>query len=140
MNLSKNVKVTKVSATVAAGTTAVNGSTLDMQGFDGVLFLASIGTAANDNGIKAQQGQASNLSDAADLANTQVLSDGTKTDLVLEIYKPQERYVRVVAVRGTSTTVEAAWAIQYCGAKLPINNVTAAQVAELWASPAEGTA
>lgn len=140
MNLGKNVKITKVLATTATGTTTINTSIVDMQGYDGVVFLASLGSAANNNGIKAQQGQASNMADAADLASSQQLSDGTQTDLVLELYQPQERYVRASIVRGTTTTIEAAWAIQYCGAKMPISNVTAAQAAKLLASPDEGTA
>lgn len=140
MNLSKDVKITKVVANTSTGTTTINGSTLDMNSFDGVMFCASIGSAAANNGIKAQQGQASNMSDAADLANTQVLSNGTQTELVLDIYKPLERYVRVAVVRGTTTVIDAVWAIQYQSAKKPQNNVTAAQAAETWASPAEGTA
>ena len=140
MNLSKNVKITKVSATASAGTSDVNGATLDMQGYDGVMFVASLGTAAADNGIKAQQGEQSNMSDAADLAGTQVLSDGTQADLVLDIYRPLERYVRAVAVRGTSSTLEAMWAFQYAGSHKPDVNVTAAQAVELHISPSEGTA
>lgn len=140
MNLSNDVRITKVSAAVATGTTAVNSSVVDMQGYDGVIFLASLGTAAANNGVKAQQGQIANMSDAADLAGTLVSSNGTQTDLVLEIFRPRERYVRASVVRGTTTTVEAIWAIQFMAAKMPVNNVTAAQAAELWASPAEGTA
>jgi hypothetical protein len=140
MNLSKNVKVTKVSAAVATGTSTINTTTLDMQGYDGVMWLASLGSAASNNGIKAQQGQASGMGDAADLINTQVLSDGTQTDLVLDIYRPQERYVRCSVVRGTTTTIEAVWAVQYQGAKRPVNNATAAQAVETHVSPVEGTA
>jgi len=140
MNLSNDVRITKVSGAVAAGTTAVNSAVVDMQGYDGVIFLASLGTAAANNGVKAQQGQVSNMSDAADLAGTLVSSNGTQTDLVLEIFRPRERYVRAAVVRGTTTTVDAIWAIQFMAAKMPVNNVTAAQAAEIWASPAEGTA
>ena len=42
-------------ATTGAGTSAVNGSTVDMNGYEGVLFIAKFGTAAADNTIKAQQ-------------------------------------------------------------------------------------
>lgn len=140
MNLSKHVKVIKISATVASGTTDVNGAVVDTQGFDGVVFLASLGTAANNNGVKAQQGQQSNLGDAADLAGSKVLSDGTQTDLLLEVHKPMERYVRPVVVRGTASTVEAIWAILYSPTKLPVDNATAAQAVELHISPDEGTA
>lgn len=140
MNLSKNVKITKVKATQAANTTTINSDAVDMQGWDGVTFLASIGTAAVDNGVKAQQDTASGMGSAADLANTKILSDGVQTDFVLDIYKPQERYVRCAVLRATSTTIEAVWAIQYRGIKKPVSNATAAQATELHASPAEGTA
>lgn len=140
MNLSKNVKITKVSATASGATSDVNGTVVDMQGYAGVMFIVSLGTAAADNGVKAQQGEQSNLSDAADLAGTQVLSDGTQTDLVLDLYRPLKRYVRAVAVRGTSSTLEAMWAVQYAGSHKPDINVTAAQAAELHISPDEGTA
>lgn len=140
MNLVKDVKITKVLGYTATGTSTVNTNAVDMQGYEGVIFLASIASAANNNGVKAQQGQQSNMGDAADLAGTQLLSDGTKTDLLLEIYRPQERYVRASVIRGTTTVIESVWAIQYMAGKKPVNNVTAAQAVELWASPAEGTA
>lgn len=140
MNLSENVKITKVSATVTAGTSAVECAVVDMQGYNGVVFVASIGTAAADNGVKAQQGAASDLSDDADLLGTQILSDGTQKEFVLDVYRPEKRYLRPVIIRATSTTVEAVWAIQYAGTKRPEVNVTAAQAAELHVSPAEGTA
>lgn len=140
MNLVKDVKITKVLGNTTTGTSTVNTSTVDMQGYEGVVFLASISTAAANNGIKAQQGQQSGMGDAADLAGSQLLSDGTKTDLLLDIYRPQERYVRAAVIRGTTTVIDAVWAIQYMAGKKPVNNVTAAQALELWASPAEGTA
>ena len=139
-NLSKNSKITKLDATQGAAASDYNGGILDMQGYEGVVFLASLGTAAADNGLKVQQGAASNLSDAADLLGTQLLSDGTQTDLVTEIIKPLERYVRPVVIRGTSSTIEAIWAIQYGNRKGAVNNATTAQAVEIHSSPAEGTA
>jgi len=140
MNLSKNVKITQVLVATATGTTTINTSVVDMQGYDGVVFLVSTGSAAADIGVKLQQGQVSDGSDAADLAGSKQLSDATQKAFVLDLYQPQERYVRAAIQRTTTTTIEAAWAIQYCGAKMPINNVTAAQAAKLLASPDEGTA
>ncbi len=140
MNLGKAVKITKVKLTVATGTTTINSDIVDMQGYDGVLFLASIGTAAADNGVKAQQGAASNMSDAADLAGTKILSDATQKEFVLDIYRPLERYMRLAVIRPTTTTIEAVWAIQYQGNKKPVSNVTTAQATEVHVSPAEGTA
>lgn len=140
-NLLPNTKIVKVSATVSTATSAVNCTVVDTLGYEGVMFVASIGTANSGNGIKVQQGQASNLSDAADLAGSAVMSDGTQTDLVADVYQPQERYVRAVVIRaGATTTVEAVWAILYGPRVVPISNVTAAQAAELSLSPDEGTA
>jgi hypothetical protein len=140
MNLSNGVKITRVVGPTVAGTTTIDGTALDMQGYEGVVFVGSVVTAAVNNGIKAQQGQASNLSDAADLAGTAVLLDATKTQMVLDVYRPEERYVRCQVVRGTSTVIDSVWAIQYGARVEPVSNVTAAQAAELHVSPAEGTA
>jgi hypothetical protein len=74
MNLSKNLKITPAITpdNGAAGTTDINGATLDMQGFEGVLIKVVFGaiTAGAVTSIKAQQGAQSDLSDAADLEGT----------------------------------------------------------------------
>ena len=56
MNLSKQVKVTKVIAAQSAGTGTNNGTTLDMSGVEGVMFVGgAMGTANAGNYVKAQQ-------------------------------------------------------------------------------------
>lgn len=147
LNLGKGVKVTRVMNAVAAGTTSQNGSTLDMTGFEGVMFIALFGalTATQVTALKAQQGAASNLSDAADLVGTSVgpLADGDGNKaLVLDVYKPRERYVRGVVVRGTANAViDGMIAIQYgAGLKPTVHDATTIAFAETHVSPAEGTA
>jgi len=140
MNLLKNSKITKVKAYQAGATSAVDSDEVDMSGWDGVLFLASIGTPATNNSMKAQQDTATGMSTAADLEGTSVASTSAKTDLALDIYRPRERFVRVEITRTTSTTVEAIWAIQYRGRKGAQTNITTLQAAESHVSPAEGTA
>lgn len=141
MNLSKSVKITKVVDATIAGTSAVNGSEVDMSGFEGVIFIAKIGTAAADNGIKVQQDTATGMSGAADLEGTSNLSDGTEETLITDIYRPREQFVRPVVVRGTSTTVESVYAIQYGAATCPVDNDASTDNSyELHVSPAEGTA
>ena len=141
MNLSNAVKINLGGATTAAGTTTVTGSTIDMQGYEGVLFIAKFGTAATDNTLKAAQGAASDMSDAADLLSTSV-GVGASDELVwLDIYRPRERYVRALALRGTSTTLDSLWAIQYGPTVEPVDNTVAGTIhGELHSSPAEGTA
>ncbi|MCS6289425.1 MAG: hypothetical protein H8K10_10655 [Nitrospira sp.] len=145
-NLLKDIKVTRVMNAVAAGTSVQNSSVLDMSGWDGVVFIAALGalTATQVTGLKGQQGQASNLSDAADLIGTAVgpLADGDSNKcLALDIYRPQERYVRCVVTRGTANAViDGVIAIQYRGSKAPAVQDTSIAFAESHVSPAEGTA
>ncbi len=146
-NLSKDVKITRVLNAVAAGTSNQNGSAVDMSGFDGVMFIASFGTltATQVTSLKAQQGNLSNMSDAADLAGTNVgpLADGDSNKaLVLDVYRPTDRYVRPVVVRGTANAViDSVIAIQYRGRKMPVvQDTTTIAANEQHVSPAEGTA
>lgn len=146
MNLSQNIKITRVVNGAAAGTTDFNGTTLDMESFEGVLFIAAFGalTATQVTQIKAQQGAQSDMSDAADLAGSLVGpladADGNKM-LALDVYHPQKRYVRCIVDRGTANAVvDGVIAIQYGARKAPTSHDTSVKVAKLQVSPAEGTA
>jgi hypothetical protein len=123
-NLSRNVTSVRCVNATAAGTTAINGAHVDMQGFDGVLFIMGVGalTATQVTSLKAQGGAAVNDSDQADLVNavTPNLADGDSNRMVfLDVYCPQQRYVRPVVNRGTANAViDFVIAILYQGAKL----------------------
>lgn len=145
MNLAHNISVSRVMTAQAAGATAVNGSVVDMQGWDGVLFIALFGAIVSTavTGLKAQQGAASDASDAADLLGTLVSIPDTGDDkaLVLDIYRPQERYVRPVVNRATANaTIDGVIAIRYKGRKAPASLDATVVAAEMHQSPAEGTA
>jgi hypothetical protein len=146
MNLSKNCKIsTAITPTAgAAGTSTINGTTLDMQDSEGVLMIVRMGaiTAGAVTSIKVQQGDASNLGDAADLAGTgQTIAD-TDDDktFYIDLYKPLKRYVRVVVSRATQNAVVAsAEYIQYKSRKMPVTHGSGVS-GETHISPAEGTA
>jgi len=141
MNLSSNVKITKVKDHSTAATSAVTSTEVDMLGYEGVLFVTSFGTAAVNNTIKAQQDTATGMGSAADLTGTSVVPGASDEDVWIDVYKPLERFVRVVIARGTSSTLESIWAIQYGARKSPIDNTTTGTIAgELHVTPAEGTA
>lgn len=143
MALSSYVKITKVSDVAGANTTDVDSTGVDMAGFEGVLFLTSVGTAAANNIANAQQSSDDGSADAyGDLAGTAVgLGGASDEDQWIDIYRPLKRYVRLHIERGTSTTVENIWAIQYGGRKQPVDNTTTGTIAgEAHTSPAEGTA
>ena len=140
-NLSNAVKLNAGIAVTTAGTSSVNGATIDMAGFDGVLFVIKFGTAAANNTIKAQQDTDSGMGTAADLAGTSVGVGASDEIVWLDIYRPQERYLRMVAARGTSTTIEWGMAIQYGPRVQPVDNTIAGTIfGELHISPVEGTA
>lgn len=145
-NLANEVKVTRVMNAVAAGTTDQTSSAVDMQGWDGCMFITSFGaiTTGAVTTVKLQQDTASNLGTAADLAGTaQTVADDDDNQVVIhDIYRPQERYVAVVIDRGTQNAViDGVIAIQYKGRRQPTtHDATTVIGCETYNSPSEGTA
>ncbi len=142
--LSQNIKLS-VGLAYASGNADRNGATLDMQGWDGVLMIAQFGTIAAGavTTIKAQQGAASNLSDAADLAGSaQSVADNDDSEVkYIDLYQPRERYVRVVVDKdGTNACAETVTYVQYRGKQLPVSAHGSGVEGEGHLSPAEGTA
>ncbi len=141
VNLINGVRFREGIATTAAGTTTINGAEVDMQNYEGVLFGIKFGTAAADNQIKAQQDVVTGMAGAADLLGTLVAVGASDEILWIDLYRPRERFVRMVALRGTSTTIDWGVAIQYGPKKGPVDNTVAGTIAgELHVSPIEGTA
>jgi len=141
--LSQNSKIELAKAAQTAATSAIESDVIDMSGYDGVLFLTRFGTAAANNSVKAQQGDAANLSDAADLKGSSVVSgaDPTNEAVYVDIFKPTKRYVRLYVSRGTSSTLGEIWAIKYGPRKAPqVHAVSGTLTGETHVSPDEGTA
>lgn len=127
-------------AAQGAGTSTVDGDPIDMAGYDGVVIFCTIATANAGNFLKAQQGEASNLSDAADLAGSKVIADANGQVVGIDIVKPRERYVRGNIVRGVSTATGDLYYLRYQKHNQPAsNNVTNLLKTIKIASPAEGT-
>ena len=96
-NLSNMAKFLEGIATTIAGTSTINGAEMDMQNFEGVLFIIKFGTAAADNQIKAQQDVVTGMAGASDLLGTLVAVGASDEILWLDIYRPLKRFVRMVA-------------------------------------------
>lgn len=140
-NFLSRAKLIKVADHSAAATSDVTTSIVDTAGFEGVVFFSSFGTANATNVVKVQQNTSNQTTGMADLAGTEVSSGTTDEDVIVEIRQPQERYVQAVFERGASSTLESVWACLYGGDDgLAANSVAGTQIAELHASPAEGTA
>ncbi len=139
--LNEDIKITVDDATVA-GTSAVDSTALDMTGYDGVLFIVKLGTAAANNTAKGQEDTGSSMATVQDLLASKVSSSAVATlkTLVLDIQRPQKQWVRVEVARGTSTTVDAIVAIQYKARNLPVAQAAASVALKQLSSPAEGTA
>lgn len=146
--LSNKVKTTRVMDGVVAGTTVQNSASVDMANFEGVRFTAMFGvlTATQVTSIKAQQSSDNGVGDAwSDLAGTTVgplADDDDNQCLILDVYKPQKRYVRCVVARATANAViDGVVADQYGPRVEPVTQ-DAATVAfsEQHVSPSEGTA
>lgn len=146
VNLSKAVKISSAITPTAgaANTTDIEGTTLDMAGFEGVLMAVRFGaiTTGAVTSIKAQSGDVSNLSDVADLEDTaQTVADDDDGEIFyIDLFSPKERYVRLYVDRGTQNAVVAsAEYFQYGASNAPVTQPTGTN-GELHVSPQEGTA
>lgn len=146
MNFASNHKITVVSNAVAAGTTDIDPTAIDMDGYDSVCFIVQFGaiTAGAVTSVKAQQSSDNGVGDAfADLAGTAqaVADDDDNKAFIIDINRPSERYVKPYVDRATqNAVVESIIAIQYCARNVPVAQPASIGGIETHNSPAEGTA
>lgn len=128
MNLSTDVKISVVADSAVAAQTAVTSSVLDMQGFDGVMFIALLGdvTATSVLTLTAKGNSASSTSSptpvtqAATAAFTAGASDADNKALVVDVYAPALRYIFAELTRTTANAVVGGIiAIQYRAGQRP---------------------
>lgn len=144
MNLSTAVKTVVVSAATAAGTTTVTSSVVDLQGFDGVMYIAILG----DSTINAVGTLTSKLntingttgSPVSGASATYTDADGTSNDnkmLIVDEYRPKSgRYGFCTLARATANiAVNAIVAVLYQADKKP----TAADATLIASGIAAGT-
>jgi len=131
MQLTNDVKITVVSPSAVAAQTAINSSVLDMQGYEGVMFIALTGdvTTACELTLTAKGNTASSVSSPAPVtqkATTLFTADGTSADdkaLIVDVYKPALRYVFANLTRATANAVIGGIiAIQYQAGNRPTTN------------------
>jgi hypothetical protein len=137
----KVVQATTVTAG-AAGTSAVNGATVDMSGFEEIAIIVPFGAIVSGavTSLKWQEGDTTSpITDVAG-TNITVLDTDDDTTKILRIVKPQKRYGRVVVSRATQNATVGAITYVLTGARTlrPTDGATVA--GELHISPAAGTA
>ncbi len=129
-NLANNIKVSWVKALIAsANNTDGNTAILDMSGFDGVIFITPVTTATTGSVVTLTVEANTANSDSGMAAITGAAATKTSpadgTLLVVDVYRPQKRYVQGVITSATQVaTFGASIAIQYSGSKMPISEAT----------------
>ena len=146
-NLTHNVLTTQVMNSVAAGTSAQNSASVDLRGYEGVRFIADFGTltATQVTSVKAQQssddGVADDFSDIKGSLSAAMADGDSNKILILDIYRPQKRYVRLVVNRATANAViDGVVAELYRAERAAIAKDADVSAQVILSNPAEGTA
>lgn len=145
MNLSKNVQVDQVLGYFAAGTTKRTSTILDMAGYDGVMFVASLGTLidAGTVDVFVEQNTVNSTSGMARLAGqaaytvTAANASLTQSAIVVDVYRPVEQFVQCnITPAAQNAVVLGIVAIRYSGRVKPTLNAALLKQTVL-PSPAE---
>lgn len=150
MYLSEQTKFSILSNVTAgaAGTSAITSGACDMAGYDAVQFIIPIGTIVTNGvqSVKVQQssddGSADDYSDVAG-TNVTIADDDDNEVVLIDVIRPQKRYLKVVISRATqNSTFGGIFAQQY---KRAMNSQSGAShgsgvTLEQHNFPAEGTA
>ncbi|KAF0097824.1 MAG: hypothetical protein FD144_4773 [Rhodospirillaceae bacterium] len=143
-SLLNDVKITRVAIAAVAAQTDIDGDILDMAGYEGVVFIAKLGDVTDTSALEllAQQNDANSTSGMASLAGSAAFTAGASSAddmlLVLDVYRPRERYVRPKLKRGTANAVVSGIvAIQYGARKLPQSQGSTVVASATLVEPAE---
>lgn len=145
MSLLSTVKVDQVLGYFAAGTTKRTSSIVDMAGYDGVLFIAGLGTiiANGTLDVFVEQNTANSTSGMARLATTTAHTVTTanaaltQSAIAVDVYRPRERYLQCNITPATQNAVILGIvAIRYRGRVQPDANADLL-TSFILASPAE---
>lgn len=145
--LSNNISIREVGAPIsAASNTDSNSDRIDMSGWDGVIFVASVtdSVATGVGTLKVEQNTADSdsgmaaLSGASAAATCAINDDLNDKLLVVDVYRPTERYVQAVRTSATANIAFGTlFAILYAGSKFPVSDHATVLDSAKVVSPAE---
>ena len=107
LGLLKNCQIVRHNGAVAAGTTAINPTGVDMAGYNSALFIVALGaiTATGVPALKLQQSaDNSTFEDLTGSAIAVTDADGSKY-MAIEVVRPNKQYVRCAVTRTTANVV-----------------------------------
>ncbi len=122
VNLSTEIAATGVQAPLASGGTDVASTYVDMQAFDGVLFTGYLGTAGStDVAVLKAVGSTSTASTGTAITGATMTSTAGESDklMILDIYRPRERFVKTKITRSAAVEYGGTIAQQYGPAVKP---------------------
>ena len=141
MNFLTNIKLTRVENAAVAGVTTLTSDVIDMKGFDGVTFVATLG-AVLTNALNVFQAQHSDVGDGSGMTNVAgssvatAASAGANKLLVLEIARPTKRFLRVTLTRTIANTVlDSITAFQNAPAEAPVTQDVSVLLTDFALSP-----
>lgn len=141
-NLLPNVEFLVVEAAAVAGQTELTTDVIDTADCDGVVFVAHLGdvTTGSVLGLAVDDSEASG-SGWDDLENplafTAGASDADNKLLILDVYKPEKRYLRARLTRTTANAVvNGITAIKYGKRSVPVTQGATVLASGLLANPA----
>lgn len=142
------VDVREIGAPVAAGAAIDNNSDIiDMANFEGVMFVASITDSVNTGvaTLTIEQNDANSDTGMSALAGAVAMATSGANDdlngqlLIVDIYRPRERYVQAVRSSATANIAFGTmFAVLYGARKLPISDHATVAASAALNSPAEG--
>lgn len=112
----KECKIVSVEDSVAAGKATTVGEIVDTAGFDAACFIYKLGTVVDGAAVtlKIYQGTDSSVSDVAEISGASaaiaVTASDSEQQLVVDIVKPRERWLRPTIVTATQN-VEIDWGV-----------------------------
>ena len=146
-NLTPNVVTERVVNATAAGTTEIDGTAVDTEGYAAVRFVALAGTITDTSVsyLKLQQssdnGVADDFTDIAGSKTSWKTTGDSNNMVCVDVYKPQKRYVRPVIVRGTANlALDGCVAELYNASYGAVTQDATMSKTTILSNPAEGTA
>jgi hypothetical protein len=144
MNLTKNVKMSRVAAAAAAAQTAVKSSGVSMLGFDSAVFLCAIGAvdATGTVAMKLQEADVDSDGSYVDLEGATAAA-GASDDgkcIVVEVACPRAKYLRAYVTRGTAdSALDGIFCFQGSPSAAPVTHDASIVQATLVHAPEEST-
>jgi len=152
-NLAKGVEVRPLTIEgtnylLTAGTSDVDSGSVDTDGYDGVMFIVLPGIISASGAISVKAAQSSDdgstdgYSDIAGTLQGPTADTDDNKAIVIDIYRPKKRYVRVHTTRGDggNSVINALVALLYHAGNEPVVQGSTVFGCEVFNSPAEGTA